>query len=287
MGDLYHSARWRTRRPVQRSHDRWYCKRDRSTISGVRSLILGGLLLALVAATAAIAVPAHAGQQCWQQIIEEWSASGGVSTTYSIQCYGQAAANAPDDLLLYSSFEGDVSAAKRGAIRSQSSGPAPAGPPPPAPTEAPPSEEPRTAGNGAAEDESGTTDPSPEDDMPSPGPSDKQPDERSEDPAPATSDDDVAPRADAPEPAASAPDEGAAGAAGATAEPTGPSAAEAGPAADVETVGSGSMPAALIGLIAAAVLAAVGGGLALLRRHRIDRQRPSAPAAGHSHGANP
>ena len=84
-----------------------------------RSLRAGLCAIAIAVAGATFSASAEAGQQCWRVIINEWSTGGTVSTTHGIQCYDAAIANAPDDLLVYSSFEGDVASAKRRAVRSQ------------------------------------------------------------------------------------------------------------------------------------------------------------------------
>ncbi|MFQ5425546.1 MAG: hypothetical protein ACE5EV_00520 [Gaiellales bacterium] len=108
------------------------------------------LVFAVAASTATVAVSgpiAHAGTPCYEQVLDEWIDTEIVSATYDVSCYDEALKRAPDDLLLYSSFEDDVLAAKSKAVRQQASASkapspsaqaAPAATPPPPPPAAPP-----------------------------------------------------------------------------------------------------------------------------------------------------
>ena len=242
---------------------------------------LKALCLALTAGlcAAVLSAPAHGGSKCWQVIIEEWSDRGSVSTSYDIQCYEAAVANAPDDLLLYSSFEGDVFTAKRRAVRKQSRGGGSSG---------------GSASGGADRAEPSAPTPSGNDAKP------KKQKKKNKDGNEPEGDGDADAQegpdgenvlggivvGDPPEPGAGTPGEAAGGSSGSAAEADS-AATSAPPAAtgagaeslDAEAaaatgpiVDGGSMPVALIALVVLAALLALAGGTALL----LGRREPPA-----------
>ncbi len=74
------------------------------------------VLPALVLMTVAVAFevtpsPARAAQAaepCWQRVIADWADNGSVDNAYTPACYRAAMANAPTDLRIYSTLEGDL-----------------------------------------------------------------------------------------------------------------------------------------------------------------------------------
>jgi hypothetical protein len=76
--------------------------------------------LALVAVSCGLLVagvsPAGA-QSCWRSVILDWSHDHQIQGTYSIQCYRDALANAPEDIQMYSDFPAAVTRAMQQAIR--------------------------------------------------------------------------------------------------------------------------------------------------------------------------
>ena len=91
------------------------------------------------AAVALLTSPASAGTKCAEDILDDWIDDQKIATTYPVSCYGEAidfAGRRAQDLLLYSSFEDVVLAAKSSAVRAQAS-PSPPSPPAPSPPAAP------------------------------------------------------------------------------------------------------------------------------------------------------
>jgi hypothetical protein len=71
--------------------------------------VSSGLLVAGVSPTGA--------QPCWRAVILDWSHDQQIQGTYSIQCYRDALANAPEDIQMYSDFPAAVTRAMQQAIR--------------------------------------------------------------------------------------------------------------------------------------------------------------------------
>ena len=91
------------------------------------------------AAVALLTSPASAGTKCAEDILDDWIDDQKIATTYPVSCYDEAidfAGRRAQDILLYSSFEDVVLAAKSSAVRAQAS-PSPPSPPAPSPPAAP------------------------------------------------------------------------------------------------------------------------------------------------------
>ena len=71
----------------------------------------GVLALSVGAAAASAKTP------CWSQIQNEWVNNQRIATTYPLHCYREAIAHVPEDLLIYSSIEEDILAARQLAAR--------------------------------------------------------------------------------------------------------------------------------------------------------------------------
>ena len=69
--------------------------------------------LVLVVAAAISPAIASAKEQCWQELVEDWS-DGAISNLYPIRCYRQALQNMPEDVRLYSSASDDINRALAG-----------------------------------------------------------------------------------------------------------------------------------------------------------------------------
>ena len=73
------------------------------------------LLTALTAALSACGASA-AATPCWKQVLNDWTATQKVKTTYPIACYDQAIKNMGPDLRYYSDAPDAIMAAKQAAL---------------------------------------------------------------------------------------------------------------------------------------------------------------------------
>jgi hypothetical protein len=76
-------------------------------------------VFALMAAVAAAPSTASAKEECWQELVEDWS-DGAISNLYPISCYREALKNMPEDVRLYSSAGDDINRALSGRVTSRS-----------------------------------------------------------------------------------------------------------------------------------------------------------------------
>jgi len=74
---------------------------------------------ALLAVVALAPASASAKEECWQELVEDWS-DGAISNLYPIRCYRQALQNMPEDVRLYSSAGDDINRALSGRVVSRS-----------------------------------------------------------------------------------------------------------------------------------------------------------------------
>jgi hypothetical protein len=72
----------------------------------------GAAVLALFVALT-VAPAAGAARPCWKTVIADWSADSSIDGRYSASCLQQAMQNAPTDLQIYSTIEGDLQTALR------------------------------------------------------------------------------------------------------------------------------------------------------------------------------
>jgi hypothetical protein len=76
-------------------------------------------VLVLLAVGALVPATASAKEQCWQELVDDWS-DGAISNLYPIRCYRQALQNMPEDVRLYSSASDDINRALSGRVVSRS-----------------------------------------------------------------------------------------------------------------------------------------------------------------------
>jgi hypothetical protein len=79
--------------------------------ASVAAAVLGALALAVAAP------PASAKAACWKQIIDEWTNTEHVSSTYPLHCYAEATNHVPEDLAVYTGILDDIAAARLQAAR--------------------------------------------------------------------------------------------------------------------------------------------------------------------------
>jgi hypothetical protein len=91
------------------------------TLTAKVSAYLRTACAALVLLVPAALTPstASAEDQCWQELVEDWS-DGAISNLYPIRCYRQALRNMPEDVRLYSSASDDINRALTRRVVSRS-----------------------------------------------------------------------------------------------------------------------------------------------------------------------
>ena len=75
-----------------------------ASLAAALSVAMGPAVTSPAAATAA---------PCWKSVIADWSGNGSIDRSYAPACYRQAMQNAPTDLKIYSTLEGDLQSALR------------------------------------------------------------------------------------------------------------------------------------------------------------------------------
>src|SRR2546423_14763630 len=79
------------------------------------------VLFAMAVGLAALAFAGSAGaaQSCASRLIADWQ-DGRLDGTYPVSCYGQALAQLPEDVRVYSSAQGDITRALQSRLRDRS-----------------------------------------------------------------------------------------------------------------------------------------------------------------------
>jgi hypothetical protein len=85
-------------------------------------LLVGLVSTSLYLAAATAASAASAASACADDVIGDWADNGTVDGTYPAQCYWQAIAQLPEDLLSYSSAADDISRALQQALLAEGDG---------------------------------------------------------------------------------------------------------------------------------------------------------------------